>query len=151
MSTAGPAPDAVEDVILASSATIAVIGLSADPGRDSHRVAAYMQQHGYRIVPVNPREPGPILGEMVYPSLTAVPDSIEVDLVNVFRRSAQTDSAIDAAIERGVAAVWLQLGITNEAGLARAAERGLLAVQDRCLMVEHRRWQAGESGDAAGR
>ena len=150
MSTAGLPPYAVEDVILASCETIVVIGLSADPGRDSHRVAAYMQQQGYRIVPVNPHAPGSILGETVYPSLTAVPDSIEIDLVNVFRRSVQTDASIDAAIERGVAAVWLQLGIMNEAGLARAGERGLLAVQDRCLMVEHRRWQAGESGGDAG-
>lgn len=151
MSADGPPPAVVEDVILASSGTIAVIGLSADPGRDSHRVTAYMQQQGYRIVPVNPRERGSILGETVYPSLAAVPDSIEIDLVNVFRRPAQTDAAIDAAIERGVAAVWLQLGITNAAGLARAAERGLLTVQDRCLMVEHRRWQAGETVDDSGR
>ena len=151
MSTAGLPPYVVEDVILSSCETIAVIGLSADPGRDSHRVAAYMQQQGYRIVPINPRAPGPILGETVYASLTAVPDSIEIDLVNIFRRSVQTDASIDAAIERGVAAVWLQLGITNEAGLARAGARGMLAVQDRCLMVEHRRWQAGESGGDAGR
>lgn len=149
MSTDGSPPAVVEDVILASSGTIAVIGLSADPGRDSHRVTAYMQRQGYRIVPVNPREHGSILGETVYPSLAAVPVSIEIDLVNVFRRPAQTDAAIDAAIERGVAAVWLQLGITNAAGLARAAERGLLTVQDRCLMVEHRRWQASETVDDA--
>jgi predicted CoA-binding protein len=109
-----------------------------------------LQQHGYRIVVINPREQGEILGETVYPSLAAVPDSIEIDLVNVFRRSEQTDAVIDAAIERGVAAIWLQLGITNEVGLARATERGLLTVQDRCLMVEHSRWRAGELAAEAG-
>ena len=141
-------PFVVEDAILASSRTIAVIGLSADPARDSQRVSAYMQRQGYRIVPVNPRERGPILGETVYPSLAAVPDSITIDLVDVFRRPSQTDAAIDAAIARGAPAVWLQLGITNDAGLARAAEAGLATVQDRCLMVEYRRWLSSKAAGA---
>ena len=148
MSTDPPPRFVVEDAILASGGTIAVIGLSADVARDSHRVSTYMQQQGYRIVPVNPQEGGPILGEKVYPSLAAVPDAIAIDLVDVFRRSSLTDAAIDAAIARGAPAVWLQLGITNEAGLARAAQAGLATVQDRCLMVEHRRWQAREAAGA---
>jgi predicted CoA-binding protein len=123
-----------------------VVGLSADPRRDSHRVSAYMQERGYRIVPVNPNETAPILGERVYPALEAVPMGIQVDLVDVFRRSERTDAAIDAAIARGAAAVWLQEGVINDAGLARAQAAGLRAVQDRCLMVEHRRWAREQSG-----
>lgn len=138
-------PREPDDTILARTRTIAVIGLSADPGRDSHRVSAYMQDQGYRIVPVNPNETAPILGERVYPTLEAIPSETRIDLVDVFRRSDRTDAAIDAAIARGAAAVWLQEGVINDAGLARARAAGLLAVQDRCLMVEHRRWAREES------
>ena len=122
-------------------ATIAVIGLSPRPDRDSHRVSAYMQEHGFRIVPVNPTAAGAeILGESVYASLEEAPD--EVDTVCVFRRSHQTDEPIDEAINarlRGVRQVWLQLGIVNPDGLRRARAAGLRAVENRCLMVEHRR------------
>ena len=97
-----------------------------------------MQQHGYRIIPVNPEVDGLILGEPVVDSLAALPRP--VDLVNVFRRSHLTDAPIDGAIAIGAPAVWLQLGITNDRGMQRARDAGLLAVQDLCLMVEHRRW-----------
>lgn len=137
------------DTILESTRTIAVVGLSSDERRDSHRVTRYMQAQGYRIVPVNPTEAGSILGEHVYPSIDAIPEAVEIDLVNVFRRSGETDEAIDGAIARGAAAVWLQLGIRNEAGLERAREAGLAAVQDRCLMVEHRRWQGEDKGKSS--
>ena len=126
----------MQDAILSGSRTIAVVGLSSDSRRDSHRVTRYVQDQGYRIVPVNPTEDAPILGEAVYATLADVPESIKIDLVNVFRRSSQTDAAIDAALARGVPAVWLQLGITNPSGLARAAAQGLLTVEDACLMVE---------------
>ena len=127
-----------QDAILAATKTIAVVGLSDRPDRPSHRVSLYMQEHGYRIVPVNPEIEGAILGEPVVPSLADVPCSI--DLVNVFRRSHLTDAPIDAAIAIGASAVWLQLGITNDPGMQRARDAGLLAVQDLCLMVDHRRW-----------
>ncbi len=139
-----------EDTILESTKTIAVVGLSSDETRDSYRVTRYMQAQGFRIVPVNPTEPGPILGETVYPTLAAVPASVQVDLVNVFRRPGQTNAPIDAAIARGAPAVWLQLGITNQAGMERARGRGLRAVQDRCLMVEHQRWLRDQSVDQGG-
>lgn len=129
-----------QDAILAAGRTIAVVGLSPRPDRDSHRVAAYMQQQGYHIVPVNPDVAGTILGEPVYAALDAVP--VEIDIVNVFRRSGRTDAAIDAAIRVGAKAVWLQLGIHNAEGLQRARNAGLLATEDRCIMVEHRRWRA---------
>ena len=131
---------------LADMSTIAVIGLSPKPERDSNRVTAYMQRHGYRIVPINPAAAGmEILGERVYASLAeaqaAMPD-VEIDTVNVFRRSVDTDRPIADAIaarEQGVRNVWLQLGIVNRDGLQRARDAGLRAVEDRCLMVEHGR------------
>jgi predicted CoA-binding protein len=127
-----------EDTILAATKTIAVVGLSDRHDRPSYRVTRYMQDHGYRIVPVNPEIDGAILGEPVVPSLADLPCA--VDLVNVFRRSHLTDAPIDAAIAIGAPAVWLQLGITNDPGMQRARDAGLRAVQDLCLMVEHRRW-----------
>lgn len=131
------------DAILAAGRTIAVVGLSPRPDRDSHRVAAYMQHQGYRIVPVNPDVSGTILGEPVYAALDAVP--VAIDIVNVFRRSRHTDAAIDAAIRVGAKAVWLQLDIHNAEGLQRARSAGLLATEDRCIMVEHRRWRAASA------
>ncbi|MDE2891273.1 MAG: CoA-binding protein [Chloroflexota bacterium] len=138
--------DADVKASLADMATIAVIGLSPNPERDSHRVSAYMQRHGYRIIPINPVAAGTeILGEHVYASLEdaqqALPD-LEVDTVNVFRRSVDTDRPIADAIAAradGVRTVWLQLGIVNREGLEQARAAGLRAVEDRCLMVEHRR------------
>ena len=133
--------DADASAALDDMRTIAVIGLSPRPERDSHRVSAYMQQHGFRIAPVNPVAAGTeILGERVHASLDEVPG--EIDTVCVFRRSHQTDEPIDEAIAaraRGVRQVWLQLGIVNPDGLRRARAAGLRAVENRCLMVEHRR------------
>lgn len=138
--------DADVEASLSEMRTIAVIGLSPKPERDSHRVSAYMQRHGYRIVPINPAAAGSeILGEHVYGSLAeaqaALPDVL-IDTVNVFRRSVDTDQPIADAIAAqsgGVRTVWLQLGIVNREGLRQARAAGLRAVEDRCLMVEHRR------------
>ena len=117
---------------------IAVIGLSPRAERDSHRVSAYMQQAGYRIFPVNPQHAdAEILGEPVHTQLSDVSEPI--DTVVVFRRSHQTDEPIDDAIAAGAETVWLQLGIVNPVGLERARAAGLRAVENRCLMVEHRR------------
>lgn len=141
--------DADVEASLAEMRTIAVIGLSPKPDRDSHRVTAYMQRHGYRIIPINPAAAGTeILGEQVYGSLEearqALPD-VEIDTVNVFRRSVDTDRPIADAIAArsgGVRTVWLQLGIVNPEGLTQARSAGLRAVEDRCLMVEHRRLES---------
>ena len=138
--------DADVDASLSEMSTIAVIGLSPKPERDSHRVSAYMQQHGYRILPINPAAAGTeILGERVYSSVSeaqeALPE-VEIDTVNVFRRSVDTDKPIADAITAradGVRTVWLQLGIVNPDGLKQAREAGLFAIEDKCLMVEHRR------------
>lgn len=117
---------------------IAVIGLSPRPERDSHRVSAYIQQAGCRVLPVNPAHAdAEILGERVHARLADIPQPI--DTVVVFRRSEQTDEPINDAIAAGAKTVWLQLGIVNPAGLRRARDAGLHAVENRCLMVEHRR------------
>lgn len=138
--------DADVEASLSDMATIAVIGLSPNPERDSYRVSSYMQRHGYRIIPINPVAAGTeILGEHVYASLEEAQQALpglEIDTVNVFRRSVDTARPIAdaiAACSGGVRTVWLQLGIVNPDGLNEARAAGLRAVEDRCLMVEHRR------------
>lgn len=123
---------------LADLGTIAVIGLSPRAERDSHRVSAYMQERGHRVIPVNPAHAGrEILGAPVVRDLAAAGEPIGT--VVVFRRSEETDDPIDAAIAAGARTVWLQLGIENREGLERARAAGLRAIENRCLMVEHRR------------
>lgn len=122
--------------ILDSCRTIAVVGLSGNSSRPAHRVAAYMQQHGYTIIPINPNE-RTVLGERAYATLSNLP--AKVDLVSVFRRSDEAGAVIDQAIQMGAQAVWLQEGVIDEAGARRAHEAGLLVVMDRCWLKEHRR------------
>jgi predicted CoA-binding protein len=122
--------------ILREARTIAVVGLSADPEKPSHEVAAYLQAHGYRIIPVNPRG-GVILGETVYADLRAVPEP--VDLVDVFRPAAACPDIARAAVAVEAKALWLQLGIVNEEAAALARAAGLAVVMDRCTLREHRR------------
>ncbi|TBR76586.1 MAG: CoA-binding protein [Burkholderiaceae bacterium] len=124
--------------ILASCRTVAVVGLSPKPHRASHEVAQYMQAHGWRIIPVNPnaRE---VLGQRAYASLAEAAQHERIDLVNVFRHSEEVPPVARDAIAVGAKALWLQLGIENEAALAQAARAGLLVVQNRCLKVEHAR------------
>jgi len=129
------------DAILATAATIAVVGLSDKPGRDSHRVAAYLQAHGYRIVPVNPGA-ARILGVPSYPDLAAIPPGVAIDVVDIFRRPEYIPKVVEAAIERGARAVWMQLGLAHNAAAERARAAGLAVVMDRCIKVEHARWLA---------
>jgi hypothetical protein len=117
--------------------TIAVVGLDTRRERVAYRIATYLQQAGYRVIPVwFQQEADEVLGERAYASLCDVPEPI--DLVDVFVRSEQTDRVIDDAIAAGAKAIWLQEGITNASGLARARAAGLTATEDRCTMVEHR-------------
>jgi len=122
--------------ILSKYRTIAVVGLSPDPGKPSHGVAAYLQGAGFRIIPVNPacRE---ILGEQCYPTLADIPG--EVEIVDVFRRSEFLPEIVEQAIAKGAKVVWMQEGIVNEAAAARAEGAGLSVVMDRCILKEHRR------------
>jgi predicted CoA-binding protein len=120
--------------ILDDCRTIAVVGLSSSPIRPSHGVASYMQQHGYRIIPVNPNETE-VLGEKAYASLADVPEKI--DLVDIFRRSEEAGKAVDEAIAVGAKAVWLQEGVIDHEAAQRAIDAGLLVVMDRCWLKEH--------------
>ena len=126
--------------ILRECRTLAVVGLSADWFRPSYFAAKYMQEHGYRIIPVNPRY-GEILGEKCYASLREVPEKI--DLVDVFRKSADVMPVAEDAIAVGARVLWQQLGVRNEAAAARAREAGLEAIMDRCVKIEHGRLFGG--------
>jgi predicted CoA-binding protein len=115
---------------------IAVVGLSPKPHRDSHRVARYLLESGYEIVPVYPREEQ-ILGQRVYRRVQDIAGA--VDLVDVFRRSEELPEVIDDALAARAGALWLQLGCIDESGARQAQDAGLTVVMDRCLMVEHAR------------
>jgi uncharacterized protein len=120
--------------ILDDCRTIAVVGLSSDPGRPSNGVASYMKRHGYRVIPVNPNE-SEVFGDKAFRSLGDVPD--QVDLVDIFRRSDEAGKAVDDAIAVGARAVWLQEGVIDHAAANRALDAGLLVVMDRCWLKEH--------------
>lgn len=120
--------------LLRSTRTIAVVGLSPDPFRASHGVAHYMQQHGYRIVPVNPNVTE-VLGEQSYADLESIP--FPVDMVNIFRRSEAVPPFVDSAIRIGAKSVWMQEGIAHDEAAAAAQAAGLEVVMDRCLLKEH--------------
>jgi len=124
----------MEKDILNSSKVIAIVGLSPNPNRPSHEVASYLIKQGYKIIPVNPnaRE---ILGERCYPNLSSIPEP--VDVVDIFRRSEEVPAIVEEAIKIGAKAIWMQEGIINEEGAARAKEAGLMVVMDRCMLKEH--------------
>ena len=126
--------------VLQENRTIAVVGLSADWFRPSYFAAKYMQEHGYRIVPVNPKYPE-ILGEACYPSLSAIPHS--VDMVDVFRKPADTPDIANQAVAIGAKVLWLQLGVVNEQAQTIAEQAGLTVVMDRCVKIEHARLFGG--------
>lgn len=126
--------------ILAESRTIAVVGLSADWFRPSYFAAKYMQEHGYRIVPVNPRYPE-ILGEPCYPTLSAIP--FKVDIVDVFRKTADVLPIAQEAVAIGARCLWQQIGVINEQAQALALQNGLDSVVDRCVKIEHARLFGG--------
>src|SRR5882762_811391 len=126
--------------ILKTSKVIAVVGLSADWYRPSYFAAKYMQEHGYRVIPVNPKYDA-ILGERCYKSLRDIPHS--VDMVDVFRKTQDVAPIADDAIAIGAKVLWQQLGVKNEAAAAKARAAGLDAVMDRCVKIEHGRLFGG--------
>ncbi len=128
--------------ILDKYRTVAVVGLSPKPHRDSYEVSRYMQAHGWRIIPINPNA-SEILGETAYPSLTEAARHHTIELVNVFRNSADVPPVATEAIAIGAKALWLQLGISNEEAAQQARTAGLQVVQNRCLLVEHRNHHRG--------
>jgi len=127
--------DEIRD-LLTTAETIAVVGCSPKPTRDSHRVAAYLQRAGYRVIPVNPGH-DEILGERCYPKLRSIPDEVAIDIVNVFRRPEHVPAIAADAIARGARALWLQLGVGNAEAERLAAGAGLTVVSERCIKVEH--------------
>ena len=122
--------------MLRAARTIAVVGLSSKRMRPSYGVAAYMQQHGYRIIPVNPAETE-VLGEKAYASLSEVPEKI--DIVDVFRRSEAVPEVVDEAVRLGISYLWLQEDVIHEIAAERARTAGIKVVMDRCILKEHRR------------
>jgi len=120
--------------VLDECRTIAVVGLSSNPSRPSNSVSSYMRRHGYTVIPVNPNETE-VFGERAYPSLAEVP--VNIDLVDIFRRSEKAGTAVDQAIAINAKAVWLQEGVIDQEAAQRASEAGLLVVMDRCWLKEH--------------
>lgn len=126
--------------ILSENRVIAVVGLSADWFRPSYFAAKYMLEHGYRIIPVNPKYPE-ILGQKCYARLEDIPE--KVDIVDVFRKSADVPPIAESAIRIGARVLWQQLGVRNEEADARARAAGLDSVMDRCVKIEHGRLFGG--------
>ncbi|MGA8542633.1 MAG: CoA-binding protein [Thermoplasmata archaeon] len=133
-----PPTDSELREILTRARTVAIVGLSDKPDRDSNEVARYLQSKGYRVIPVNPAVQE-VLGEKSYPSLTAIPKEIRVDIVDIFRRSDQVVPIAQEAIRRGVRVVWMQLGIENADAASRVREAGGTEVENLCIMGQHRR------------
>jgi hypothetical protein len=131
---ASPHSDPITE-ILRRSKTIAVVGLSCNPLRPSHGVSAYMQSHGYRILPVNPNIEE-CLDEKAYRSLLEVPEKI--DIVNVFRRSEYVDEVVEQAIQCKVPVVWMQEEVMNERAAEKARKASIFVLMDRCILKEHR-------------
>lgn len=129
-----PASDEIKQ-ILGSSKVIAVVGLSDNPERDSYRVASYLKQHGYRIIPINPNAKE-ILGEKAYPDLSSLRE--KVDVVDIFRKVDAVPGIVDEAISIGAKVVWMQEGIVHNASAEKARAKGLNVVMGKCMMKEHR-------------
>jgi predicted CoA-binding protein len=129
-----PQSDPITD-LLKRSRTIAVVGLSNNPLRPSHGVSAYMQSHGYRIIPVNPVIAGS-LGEKSRASLLEVREKI--DIVNIFRRPEHVEAVVDQAIQLKVPAIWMQEGVVHEKAAEKARRAGIFVIMDRCILKEHR-------------
>jgi hypothetical protein len=128
-----PESDPITD-LLRRAKTIAVVGLSNRPLRPSYGVSAYMQTHGYRVIPVNPEIRGS-LGEKAYPSLLQVPERI--DIVNIFRRPEFVEEIVEQAIQLKVPAIWMQEQVIHEKAAEKARKAGLFVIMDRCILKEH--------------
>jgi predicted CoA-binding protein len=122
--------------ILLESRTVAVVGCSRDPSKAAYRVPKYLKEHGYKIIPLNPAAEE-ILGERSYSSLSQIKE--RVDIVNLFRPSEQVYGVVQEAIKLKPKAIWMQLGIVNEAAAELAEQNGVAVIMDRCMMAEHKR------------
>lgn len=133
----------VESDILKSSHVVAIVGLSSNPEKPSCRVADYLRNHGYKIIPVNPAEKE-LMGTTCYPDLTSIPEP--VDVVDIFRRSEDTGPIVDEAIKIKARVVWMQEGVSNEAAAQKARQAGLKVVMNKCMKKEHTRLQEENNG-----
>jgi hypothetical protein len=124
--------------VLRRCKNVAVVGLSPKEDRPSYGVAAYLKSKGYRVIPVRP-DGDEILDEKVYHSLTEIPREIEIDVVDIFRKSEDVPPVVDEAIHRGAKVVWMQEGIINQEARAKAEKAGLTVVMDLCMKKEHQR------------
>jgi predicted CoA-binding protein len=124
--------------ILKSSKTVAVVGISPKEDKPSFRVAAYLQSKGYRIIPVRP-DGDTILGEKVYPHLMEIPEGIEIDVVDIFRKSEEVPPIVEEAIRRGAKIIWMQEGVIHQKAGEEAERAGLKVVMDLCIKKEHER------------
>jgi predicted CoA-binding protein len=125
--------------IFKQARTIAVVGLSADPSRPSHAVSRYMQAHGYRIIPVNPKYSS-VLNELCHPNLSKIPLPVSIDIVNIFRRPEAVPPIVEEAIQIGAKGIWMQEGIVHTAAAEKARQAGLWVVMDRCIFRDHSRY-----------
>jgi len=121
-----------------SAKTIAVVGCSPNPARPSNSISRYLQESGYRVIPVNPGHRA-LLGETCYPSIEAIPAGISIDIVDVFRRSSEVGPVADQAIRRGVGFFFMQQGVVDSAAAARLEAAGIPVAMDRCILIERER------------
>ena len=126
----------LEAKILNQYRTVAIVGASPDPERASYKVAGYLTEHGYEVIPVNPNVQE-ILGKTSYPDLSSIPEKVEV--VDIFRKSGEVMPIVEEAIKIGAKVVWMQEGVINEKAAAKARDAGLLVVMDKCMLKEHQR------------
>ena len=129
-------PEQVKQILL-DTKTIAVVGISSRAGRPAHDVPKYLQEHGYRIIPVNPSATE-ILGETAYPNLSAIPRDVSIDTVQIFLKHEDIAPAVEEAIARGAKVIWMQEGVRDDAAAKRAQDAGLQVVMDRCMRAAHR-------------
>ena len=123
--------------LLQRARTIAVVGLSCNPMRASHGVTAYMQSHGYKIIPVNPQIEE-CLGEKAYASLLDIPQTEKIDIVNIFRSPEFVGEIVDQAIQLKIPAIWMQEEVIHDKAAEKARQAGIFVVMDRCILKEHR-------------
>lgn len=133
-------PDQEMRELLSSAKTIAVVGMSDKPDRDSHQIGAFLLQKGYRVIPVNPSVTE-VLGQRSYPSLKDIPSDVHVDIVDVFRKHDAVPGIVEEVLARTPLprAVWLQLGVKDDASGEKVRSRGVQFYQDLCIMVQHKR------------
>jgi hypothetical protein len=130
--------DSIIKEILNEAETIAIVGLSNKPERDSYSVAKYLLNNGYRIIPVNPNIDS-VFGLKAYPNLLSIPDEIDIDIVDIFRNPRYVTEVVEQAIRRGIKVIWMQIGVANSDAVKIAEKAGLKVIVNRCIKVEHMR------------